>query len=230
MDIHGFNKFTLLDYPGLTGATLFTGGCNFRCPFCQNRSLVLNPNSQPLISEKKILEELEERFGFLEGVCITGGEPTINKDLPDFIAKLKGIGYKVKLDTNGYNPDMLQFLIDGELIDHVAMDVKNSLERYGETIGIENFNSLPIVKSINILLKNKISYEFRTTVAIGLHDDQSIDNIGKLIESAPKYYLQRYEISDDMVGKAFIEPTTEQMHHFANLVKQYVGTVEIRGI
>ena len=151
MLIVGQNKTTLLDYPGRVAATIFTGGCNFRCPFCHNGDLVLKPSSLDTFSEEEVLSFLIKRKNVLKGVCITGGEPALQEDLPDFIKRIKDIGYAVKLDTNGYMPKILQNLIDDKLLDYVAMDVKNCRAKYGQTVGIENFDIQRIEESIKIL-------------------------------------------------------------------------------
>jgi pyruvate formate lyase activating enzyme len=147
MQIHGFNKTTLLDYPRHLAATVFLGGCNMRCPFCHNSSLVLHPESVPVIPEEDILSYLLKRKNILEGVCITGGEPTLSSKLPDFIEKIRSLGLKVKLDTNGSRPDVLKKLVNDDLINYVAMDIKNSKEKYSLTTGIDNYNTDNITES-----------------------------------------------------------------------------------
>ncbi len=230
MKIHGINKLTLLDYPEKNACTIFTGGCNYRCPFCQNASLVIDPDSQPTLDQEEFFEFLEKRKNVLEGVCITGGEPTCNGDLPEFIQKIKNMGYLVKLDTNGDNFQMLKKLVDANLLDYVAMDVKNSLPRYGETIGIPNYNTANVEKSIGFLLNSEVDFEFRTTVAVESHDNESFIAIGKLISGAKKYFLQAYKLSDGLLGKPMTPPSKDQLEAFANIVKKDVGTIEIRGI
>ena len=230
MKIHGINKLTLLDFPGKTACTIFTGGCNYRCPFCQNASLVIDPDSQPTIDEDEFFQFLEKRKNLLEGVCITGGEPTCNRDLSEFIRKIKNLGYLVKLDTNGDNFNMLKNLVEDNLLDYVAMDVKNSLTRYGETIGIENYNTANVEKSIEFLKNSGMDFEFRTTVAVETHNDESFFQMGKLICGAKKYFLQAYKLSDGLLGKPLTPPTKEQLEGFADIVRKDVGTIEIRGI
>lgn len=147
MDIYGLSKLTLLDYQGKTACTVFTGGCNFRCPYCHNASLVLNFQSMQKISEEDFFAFLNKRKNMLEGVCVSGGEPTLNKDLPDFLKNIKDKGFSVKLDTNGSNPDILNKFISEELVDYVAMDIKNSPEMYGITVGISDFDITPVKKA-----------------------------------------------------------------------------------
>lgn len=200
MQIHGFNKTTLLDYPGLVACTLFTGACNFRCPFCQNADLVLDPSSQPVIPEEEILAHLKRRKGITTGVCITGGEPTLNKDLEDFIKKLKDLELKVKLDTNGYRPDVTENLINKGLIDYVAMDIKSSFTRYSEAAGVE-VDTGKIRESIDLLMDKAPDYEFRTTVVKELHDEATFEEIGEMLRGARKYYLQGFIDSERVITR-----------------------------
>ena len=158
MTIHGFNKFTLVDYPGLLGATIFLGGCNFRCPFCHNKGLVLTPNDEPVIPEEEVLAYLKERVGKVEGVCITGGEATLQPELETFIRKIRDLGYKIKLDSNGYRPDVLKDLYNKGLIDYVAMDIKATKEKYPKACGIENVDLSKIQESIDFIMNNVDDY------------------------------------------------------------------------
>lgn len=198
MKIGGLQKTTLIDYPGKIACTVFLIGCNFRCPFCYNRELVL-PNEikkQPKIPEKTLFSFLKERKGLLEGVCLTGGEPTINKKLPTFIKKIKKLGYFVKLDTNGSNPLMLKNLINKKLIDYVAMDIKAPKEKYSQVVGLLdcwNVRMLKnIEKSIEILKEGKIDYEFRSTIIPALHNKKDIIKIVRWIRGTKTYYLQQF--------------------------------------
>lgn len=229
MQIHGFNKTTLLDYPGLVAATIFTGACNFRCPFCQNSDLVLNPLSQPLISEEEILEHLKKRKGITKGVCITGGEPTLQKDLREFICKLKEIGLCVKLDTNGYKPDVLKALVNEGLLDCVAMDVKSSLAHYFEAAG--GFVDTALIKeSIEFLKIGKVSYEFRTTVVKELHNREIFEDMAELLNGASEYYLQGYIESDRVICPGFSAYSLEELNEFAKIFEGKVGKVSVRGV
>ncbi len=193
MEIGGVQKTTFIDYPGKIAATCFLIGCNFRCPFCYSPELVLPEKIklQPKISEKDFFKFLEERKGLLEGVVICGGEPTINKDLPFFAEKVKKMGYLLKLDTNGSNPEMLQTLINNSLLDYVSMDVKAPKEKYEEAVGIK-IDMKGIQKSIDILKKRKIDYEFRTTIVPVIHTKEDIIKIAEWLKGAEKYFLQNF--------------------------------------
>lgn len=230
MNIHGFNKSTLLDYPKHLAATIFVGSCNMRCPFCHNASLVLRPNSQPLISEEEILSYLAKRLTILEGVCITGGEPTIYPELPIFINKIKRMGFKVKLDTNGTNPAMIKELIDNKQIDYIAMDIKNSVDRYKFTAGNKDISLDNINESVSLLLSDIIDYEFRTTIVNELHTENNIKSIGNWIRGAKAYYLQAYRDSDDVISPGLTAPSKEVLTKYKELLSSYVEHVDIRGV
>ena len=242
MKIHGLNKLTLLDYPEHMACLIFTGACNYRCPFCHNASLVLNPGSQPAISEEEILAFLQSRKGILEGVCITGGEPTLQEDLPSFIRKIKDMGFRVKLDTNGSRPGILKALLDENILDYVSMDIKNTPAKYLSTIGLPapqdgNFSDNLIISSVRqsaeILMRSSIPYEFRTTVVKELHSEEDLLTIGKWLNGARAYYLQSFRDSETLVGAApgqFHAYEPEQMRTFRDMLKSYFETVEIRGI
>ncbi len=229
MQIHGFNKTTLLDYPGIVAATVFTGSCNFRCPYCQNADLVLNPNSQPTIPEEEILSHLKKRKGITEGICITGGEPTIHADLKDFIKKCKEIGLKVKLDSNGYRPEVIRNLIDEKLIDYVAMDIKNSLDEYDIVAGVK-LDTKRIKETIDMLIAGPIDYEFRTTVVKELHRMENFEKIAELIKGAKKYYLQGYEDSERVIQRGFSSYTKKELEEFLPVLRKNIEIVEIRGV
>lgn len=193
MEIGGLQRTTFIDYPGKLACTVFLIGCNFRCPWCYSKELVLPEEikKQPRISEKDFFDFLKERKGLLESVVICGGEPTIHKDLPDFIKKIKELGYLVKLDTNGSNPEMLKYLIDEKLINYVALDIKAPREKYSQVAGIK-VDIKKIEKSIEILKKGKVDYEFRTTVVPTVHVKDDIIKIAKWIGPAQKFYLQNF--------------------------------------
>ena len=256
MKIHGFQKLTLLDYPEHIAATVFTGGCNFRCPFCHNGDLVINPMGQPMIPEEEIFATLRKRQGVLQGVCITGGEPTLQKDLKEFILREKELGYRVKLDTNGYRPEILRNLLEENLLDYVAMDVKASLKNYPKVAGCPGMDTGKICESIELLKRSSIPYEFRTTVVKGLHYIEEFEEIGKQLAGARAYYLQGYQESERVIGlqrasrcgqealkmtdkympqKCVSESVLlgafsgEEMERIADIVKKYVSKVEIRG-
>lgn len=229
MQIHGFNKTTLLDYPGIVAATIFTGSCNFKCPFCQNADLVLNPGGQPLIPEEDVLSHLVKRKNITKGICITGGEPTLQKDLQQFIKKCKEIGLLVKLDTNGYRPEILRGLISEELIDYVAMDIKSDLETYGEVAGVEVDKSR-IVESIELIKNSGIEYEFRTTVVKELHSKQTFEAIAEMLIGAKKYYLQGYVDSERVICPGFTAYSYEELKSFLSIFDGKIERTEIRGV
>ena len=227
--ISGLQKLTLLDYPEHTACTLFVPGCNFRCPYCHNSEL-LAPSVE-FYDEAEIFAFLRKRVGVLEGVCVTGGEPTIYSDLARFITDIKALGYKVKLDTNGYNPIRLNELIEGGLLDYIAMDIKNSPKRYAESIGLpqNSFDITKIQESIAVIMNSGIDYEFRTTVAAELFDDDSIEGAAKLISGADKYFLQYFTMRDTVPSKTLTKPTESQMLRFKDIASSFVKTVAIRG-
>ena len=232
MKIHGYNQLTLLDYPGHLACTVFCGHCNFRCPFCHNSSLVLHADEQPVIGEEEIFGHLATRKGVLEGVAITGGEPTLHKDLPDFIQNIKNkTGLAVKLDTNGTNPDMLKMLIDERLIDYVAMDIKASPSHYCFAAGLKEIDMEPIFDSTEILLKSKIEFEFRTTVVDEIHHEEDFRAIGEWIKGAMAYYLQCYKDSGDLIAPAGLHaPSREKLEHYREIMLPFVPNTGIRGI
>ncbi len=227
MKVLGLQKLTLLDYPGYVACTIFTGGCNFKCPFCQNTSLV-NYDEKDL-GENNILEFLRQRKPYLDAVCISGGEPTIQKDLKDFIKKVKKLGYLIKLDTNGTNPTLIKELIEDKLIDYVAMDIKNSKEKYNQTIGL-NYDINLIEKSINLLLENTMDYEFRTTVVKDFHDDDDFKKIACWIKGAKKYVLQQFVDSDNVMQGGLSSHPKEKLFEFKKILELELKNIEIRGV
>jgi pyruvate formate lyase activating enzyme len=230
MQIHGFNKLTLLDYPGHIAATIFLGGCNMRCPFCHNASLVTKASSQPMIAEEEIFQTLSKRQGILEGVCITGGEPTLYQDLPELIKAIKAMGFLVKLDTNGTNPSMLKFLVQEKLIDFVSMDIKNSLKKYRLTSGTEELNIGNIEECVSFLLTDPIDYEFRTTIVKQYHTAEDLLSIGQWLQGAKAYYLQNYKDSGDVILPGLESHTKETLTEFVNLLTPYINHVSLRGV
>lgn len=199
MIFNGFQKLTLLDFPDNVACTLFTRGCNFRCPFCHNASLVTSLNL-PEYSEEEVLAFLKKRQGILDGVCITGGEPLLCPTLPGFIKKVKLLGYKVKLDTNGSFPEKLRELTEEKLLDYIAMDVKNSFEKYPLTTGCDSIDLSAIDKSITLLMEGNVRYEFRTTVCAELHTIDDIAAISRRIAGAEKYFIQNFVDSGDVLS------------------------------
>ena len=228
MIIHGLQKMTLVDYPGKVAAILFTGACNFRCPFCQNASLVLNPGSEPVIEDEEIFSYLKKRKGMLDGVVVTGGEPTVHGDLLDFMKRIKDLGYSVKLDTNGYRPDVLKAAVEGGYTDYVAMDIKNSLSSYPETAGVPHIFTSLIQESISYLLENHIPYEFRTTVVHELHSDEDFESIGKMCAGCSNYFLQSYSDRGDIINPIFSSPTAEEMERYIKILRKTIENVSFR--
>lgn len=198
MKISGFDKLTLLNYPDKVACTIFTSGCNLRCPFCHNSGLVTNNYSE--ISFDSIYEYLKKRIGILDGVCITGGEPLIHADIKDYIKKIKDLGYLVKIDTNGCNPKLLKELIDLKLVDYIAMDIKNIYSKYDITSGVK-VNIDNIKKSISIIENSGIDYEFRTTIVKEFHSTQDIKEILSYISSNSNYYIQNFKNSNDVFNR-----------------------------
>lgn len=228
MIIQGLQKMTLLDYPGKIAATVFTGGCNFRCPFCHNASLVLNRVNTQDISEEYLFEFLSKRKGTLDGVCISGGEPLLQKDIARFISDIKSMGFLVKLDTNGSFPSKLKELVLGGLVDYVAMDIKNSPAGYTRTAGTTE-SALPDVKeSVSFLLAGHVNYEFRTTVVKEFHTIENFIEIGKWIQGAEHYFLQSFRDSGDLIQPGLQKVEKSELLEFANTVRTYVPSVQIR--
>ena len=219
---------TLLDFPAKVACTVFLGGCDMRCPFCHNWELV-DASAQAIMDENELFRFLGGRIGLLDGVAFTGGEPLMRNDLMDVIKRIRDMGFKIKLDTNGNHPDRLRSVVDAGLIDYVAMDVKNSPERYGETIGLPGFDISRIKESIDYLMNCGTDYEFRTTVVKQFHDEDSFKGIAELIKGAEKYYLQGF-VDRETVPYAGLEGyTKEEMEKFLDIVSPYVKSAEIRG-
>lgn len=232
MIIHGFQKMTLLDYPGRVACTIFTAACNLRCPFCHNAGLVTKIETDQRIDESEVLAYLQKRKGILDGVCITGGEPTLQKDLADFIRKIRALGYAVKLDTNGTNPAVLQSLLDEGLLDYVAMDIKNIPEKYAATVGVASFDVTPIRQSIDLLLAGRVDYEFRTTVVAEYHTPSDIGQIAALIAGAPRYFLQPFVDSGNLIGSPdgqLHAPDDATMDEMLSCARVTISTTARRG-
>ncbi len=227
--IKGLQKLTLLDYPGETAATVFLGGCNLRCPFCHNASLVIPEKFGETIPEEELFSFLETRRGKLRAVCISGGEPTLAPDLYEIISKIKEMGFLVKLDTNGTRPELLSALISDGLVDYVAMDIKNSPFRYAETVGIPDFDIMPIAESAALLMQGKCDFEFRTTVCRELHTEEDIRNIGKWLSGNEKFFLQTFRDSGDLIGSGYSGYTAEEMTKLTSILKEYISKAEKRG-
>lgn len=229
MLINGFQKMTLLDFPGKVACTVFLGGCNFRCPFCHNAGLVLG-SSPESYTEEEILSYLEKRKGLLDGVCITGGEPTLRPDLLPFIEKVKALGFAVKLDTNGTNPALLKELLDKELVDYVAMDIKNSFEKYPETCGLNVMELDSIKESIALLIGGKVDFEFRTTVVSPLHTVEDIEALAKEISGAEKYFIQNFVDSGELLGGGMTALPRETLDQMLTTARKYIPETQLRGV
>lgn len=230
MIIKGLAKLTLLDFPGKVACTVFTGGCNFRCPFCHNASLAVRPGEVNAIDEAEVLSLLQKRKGVLEGVCVTGGEPMLCADLPDFLAKVKALGYAVKLDTNGSFPDKLRALVREGLVDRVAVDIKNSPAKYALTAGVPDMDLRPICETVDFLKEGHVDYEFRTTVVKELHEASDFEAIGRWIAGAQSYALQPFKDSGDVIEQGLSAPSSEDLAAFLAIVSKYVSNAQIRGV
>ena len=232
MKISAIQKLTLLDYPGRMACTVFTPGCNFRCPFCHNALLVLPEMQQgDELSCEEVLSFLKKRTGILEGICLTGGEPLLQSGVDDFLRRVKDLGYAVKLDTNGSFPDRLEALISAGLVDKVAMDIKNSPELYALTVGLPAFDIAPVERSKELLLSGVVDYEFRTTVVKGIHTAQSLTEAAKWIRGAKDYYLQQFKDSGNLIDSAGLSAySEEEMKAFSEAIRPYVANVHLRGI
>ncbi len=230
MIIKGLQKLTLLDFPDRMACTLFTFGCNFRCPFCHNASLVLaDRTDESVMPEEEFFTFLARRKGMLEGVCITGGEPTLQPDLPAFIARIKDMGYAVKLDTNGYRPAVLRALVEAGLLDYVAMDIKNSLPLYGETVGIAHFDTAPVEESMDYLMERPVPFEFRTTLVRGLHTVESVRAMGKRLAGNELFFLQAFKDSGNLIRSGMEGIPPEETRAMLNALRESIPNAQIRG-
>ncbi len=226
MKISGFQKLSLVDFDGHISATIFVSGCNFACPFCHNAGLV--NGSEPQISESEVLDYLSKRFGLLDGVCVSGGEPTLYPDLPKFIAKLKSIGYLIKLDTNGTNPEMVKYLVENKLVDYIAMDIKNSEDNYNKTIG-KDYDFGKIKTTIEYIMNCDIDYEFRTTLVKNLHTFEDIQKIAKLITGAKKYYLQKFVDLGNCISSGLTAIDKKTATEYLEYLQKFIPSTKLRG-
>ncbi len=254
MKIYGFQKTTLLDYPEHVAATVFTGGCNFRCPYCQNGGLVLCPGQYGEVSEEEVWRHLEKRKGILDGVCVTGGEATLQPDLEAFIRKVKEMGYAVKLDTNGYRPEVVRRLLEEGLLDYVAMDVKASKENYARAVGlvgcaagrkaeiladeredresgVGEFDIGRIEAAVDLLKNSGIPYEFRTTAVKGIHTVEEFERIGEWLSGSRAYFIQNYREDGEILCREGLDGfSAEELQEIVRLAGKYVARVELRGV
>lgn len=231
INIKGVQKTSMIDYPGNIVSTVFLSRCNFRCPFCHNPELVFDEIKDD-VDVEEFLMYLESKKGWLDGICITGGEPTLNPGLKGFMRKVKQLGMKIKLDTNGTSPEILKELIEESLVDYIAMDVKASLENYEKVVNA-SVDKDKIMQSIELLKLGKVDYEFRNTVVPGLFDDDEAHSIGKMVKGAKKYSLQQFRNSDKVLDKSYQDKEpylVPELQRFAKIIEGYVGTVEVRGI
>lgn len=229
MKLSGLQKTTLLDYPGHVAATIFLGGCNFRCPFCHNGDLILD-SFESSCTEQEVLSFLSKRSSVLEGVCITGGEPTLHDGLEAFIRNIRSLGLLVKLDTNGYRPDILKDLCGQGLISYVAMDIKSGKTNYAKTAGLNVLDLSRIEESVNFLLHSDIPYEFRTTVVKELHSEEDFKEIGPWLTGCPHYYLQSYKDSCHVLSSGFSACSRKELLKFADILSPFIKNVSLRGI
>ncbi|MDM8213355.1 anaerobic ribonucleoside-triphosphate reductase activating protein [Enterococcus hirae] len=224
----GIQKLTLLDFPGHTACTLFTQGCNYRCPFCHNAGLV--EGKERVIPAGEILEFLAKRKGLLDGVCLTGGEPLIHPELHDFIREVKAQGFLVKLDTNGSFPDVLERLVHENLLDYVAMDLKNTPEKYPQTTGMKKEDLEPIEESIHFLLRGEVPYEFRTTVVREFHTKEDLVKMAHWIADADKYFLQAFVDSGNLIQPGLSGYAENELKELLAAVQTVLPQTQLRGV
>ncbi len=229
MRICSLIKLSLNDYPGRMACTLFTSGCNMRCPFCHNGPLVLD-NPAPEVCKEDFFAFLQKRKGILDGVCISGGEPLLQPDIEPFIRKIKALDYSVKLDTNGTMPDKLIALCEKGLVDYVAMDIKNSKEKYGLTVGIDGFDTTKVEQSVAYLLSDKVDYEFRTTLVAEFHTPQDIVDVGKWISGAKRYFMTPFRDGETVIQSGLHAPENTDLEAFSTLIAPFLKEVHFRGI
>lgn len=233
--ICGLQKMTLLDYPGKIACTVFLGGCNFRCPFCHNSELFMG-KPEKLMEDEEFFQFLSTRKGLLDGVCVSGGEPTLYKNLPAFMARIKELGFLVKLDTNGYRPEIVKQLVADGLVDYIAMDVKNSPDLYAKTVGLESIDLAPIEESLRFLIEGSVDYELRTTLVAQLHDEASIQDMGQWLGSLvpgklpKKLFLQSFVDRDTVLFGNLSAPETETTQRFARILEPFAGSVTVRNL
>lgn len=230
MQIYGLNKTTLLDYPEHLAATVFTGGCDFRCPFCHNGLLVTQPSSQPRIEESAFFDFLKKRKHIIQGVCITGGEPLLQKDIKEFILEIKKYDLLVKVDTNGYHPTVLSDLLSCGIIDYIAMDIKTSLPHYELVTGFSAIDKSKIVQSVELLKNTSIAYEFRTTVVKELHSKEDFELISEWLLGCNNYFLQAFEASEHVLTSGFHSYSKAELETFLSIVQLKIPHASLRGI
>lgn len=228
MYLGGIQKLTLLDYPGKLACTIFTTGCNYRCPFCHNASLVTHPSES--VSVEYVLDFLQKRRGILQGVCVTGGEPLLQADIWELLRQIRDMGYEIKLDTNGSFPQKLRQAVETGLVDYVAMDVKNCAAAYGETVGRENFDPSDVSESIRYLLSGAVDYEFRTTVVREFHDAARLRALAEWISGAKRYFLQAFQDSGDLIRPGLHGYDSGEMAALRDAVAEILPCAQVRGV
>ena len=228
--IAGLQKLTLLDFPERVACTVFTAGCNFRCPFCHNAGLVLGSFGEDFMTEEEFFEFLSKRRGILDGVAVTGGEPLLQPGIDTFLGRIKEMGFLTKLDHNGSRPEILKDLIDRKLVDYVAVDIKNSKEKYPLTAGCSWGFLSKVEETVELLKEERVPYEFRTTVVRELHEKEDFESIGEWIRGADKYFLQQFEDSGELIEEGWSAATKEEMQSFLETVQPYVKFAALRGV
>ena len=230
MNICGLQKLSMVDYPGKLAATVFTGGCNLRCPFCHNALLVTRLSESPRLDSDEVLRFLRSRRSLLDAVVLSGGEPLLQPGAGDFLAAVKDMGYLVKLDTNGCYPDALSEILSKKLADYVAMDIKNSRDKYGLTVGIPNFDLAPIDESIRLIRESGTDYEFRTTAVRQFHTAADFAAIGRWLHGSKNYYIQNFTDSGNLIGSGMSGFLPEQLQEFADSLTGDFEFISLRGV
>lgn len=230
MRVCGLQKLAMVDYPGKIAATVFTGGCNLRCPFCHNALLVTRLQESPALDEAEILDFLKKRKGLLDGMVLSGGEPLLQAGAKDFLRKVRELGYSIKVDTNGCYPERLADILEEGLADYVAMDIKNCREKYALTCGLQEMDLAPVEESIRLLRESGVEYEFRTTMVRELHTVEDMESIGCWLGVVPHYYLQNFVDSGNLIGAGLSAFEPVELEKMASVLRKYVTNVALRGI
>lgn len=230
MYLCGLQKLAMVDYPGKLAATVFTGGCNLRCPFCHNALLVTRLDETPELTEAAVLSFLASRKNLLDGVVLSGGEPLLQPDAADFLRKVRQMGFAVKLDTNGFFPERLAAILEKGLVDYVAMDIKNTLEKYPLTCGIPGLDTAPVAESVKLLRRSGVDFEFRTTLVREFHTREDLLSIGRWLEGSPRYVLQAFVDSGNLVGSGCSAFSPQEMRDFLPLLQPFFQEVSLRGV
>ena len=229
MYLCGLQKLSMVDYPGKLAATVFTGGCNLRCPFCHNALLVTRLAETPVLPEEDVLSFLQRRRGLLDGVVLSGGEPLLQPDAIDFLRKVRGMGFAVKLDTNGCFPERLAAILEAGLVDYAAMDIKNCREKYPQTVGVPGFDTAAVEESVRLLARSGVDHEFRTTFVRELHTAADVEAMGRWLQGAPRYYLQNFADSGNLIQEDWHGFTALELQGFADIARPFFKQVELRG-